>query len=226
MIGHFKLSAVIFDLDGLMVDTEPLAKQAWSQVLLGYGQTLTDELFEKMIGLRLEDSSGLLIRELGLSVGQDELSQSERAFFMEIMKSGVDTMPGLHAVLDRLQRYELPWAVATSSELVYARRVLSMIGLLDRCQSIAAGDEVERGKPYPDLYLLAGRRMGVNPEECLALEDSVPGCQAAKAAGMYTIAVPSSLVIGAEYDCAELIFSSLDEVAAEIDRFMRGEKRA
>lgn len=216
-----KLAAVVFDLDGLMVDTEPLAREAWRQVLVAYGRSLDDDLFAKMIGLRLEDSTMLLIRELGLSVAPADLAQKESESFFEIMKSGVATMPGLHTFLETLQRYDLPWAVATSSGLVYAKKVLSMIGLLESCRSIAAGDEVQRGKPHPELYLLASQRLGVEPHSCLALEDSAPGCQAAKAAGMLTIAVPSPLAADAEYPCADLICSSLEEAAEHLEKILQ-----
>ena len=214
----FALKAVIFDLDGLMVDTEPLAKQAWNEVLRDYDLELEEELFERMIGLRLQDSARMVIEELSISADVDELGRKESLKFQEILASGLATMPGLNRLLISLQEQRLPWAVATSSGMVYAKRVLSMIDLLDQCQAVAAGDEVANGKPHPDLYLLASGRLGIPPENCLALEDSVMGCQSAHAAGMATIAIPSALLTRAQYDCADLVLNSLGEVAAWIDQ--------
>ena len=219
---NFKPAAVVFDLDGLMVDTEPLARDAWNQVLVEYDQKLDDDLFEQMIGLRLEDSASLVKKALDLAVDPGELSQKEQSNFRHIMESGVKTMPGLSTLLSCLDHNSLPWAVATSSGLAYARKVLAMIDLLDDCQVIASGEEVTRGKPHPDIYLLASNRLGLAPDKCLALEDSVAGCQAANSAGMITIAIPSPLIKKADYSCAHIVCPSLDVVVHQIDRFMEG----
>jgi HAD superfamily hydrolase (TIGR01509 family) len=219
---NFKPAAVVFDLDGLMVDTEPLARMAWNRVLAQYGRELDDDLFEQMIGLRLEDSSDLVKKALNLNVDPVELSQNEQSNFRDIMESGLKTMPGLSTLLSRLDHYSLPWAVATSSGLAYARKVLAMIDLLDDCQVIASGEEVTRGKPHPDIYLLASSRLGLAPDKCLALEDSVAGCQAANSAGMITIAIPSTLIKQADYSCAHIICPALDAVVPHIDKFMDG----
>ncbi len=222
ILEYFKPAAVIFDLDGLMVDTEPLARVAWNRVLAEYGRELDEDLFEQMIGLRLEDSASLVKRSLDLAVEPGELSQKEQSNFRDIMESGVKTMPGLSTLLSCLDHYSLPWAVATSSGLAYARKVLAMIDLLDDCQVIASGEEVVRGKPHPDIYLLASSRMGLAPDKCLALEDSVAGCQAANSAGMITIAIPSPLIKRADYSCAHIVCPSLDAVVPQIDKFMEG----
>ena len=219
---NFKLAAVVFDLDGLIVDTEPLARIAWNRVLAEYGREVDDDLFEQMIGLRLEDSANLVKKALDLAVDPVELSQKEQSNFREIMDSRVKTMPGLSTLLSCLDHYSLPWAVATSSGLAYARKVLAMINLLDDCQVIASGEEVTLGKPHPDIYLLASSRLGVAPRYCLALEDSVAGCQAANSAGMITIAIPSPLIKMADYSCAHIVCPSLDAVVPQIDKFMEG----
>lgn len=220
ILEYFKPAAVVFDLDGLIVDTEPLARDAWNQVLVEYDQKLDDDLFEQMIGLRLEDSANLVTKALGLAVDPVELSQKEQSNFRNILESGVETMPGLGTLLSSLDDYSLPWAVATSSGLAYAKKVLAMIDLLDDCQVITSGEEVARGKPHPDIYLLASNRLGLAPDKCLALEDSVAGCQAANSAGMITIAIPSPLIKKADYSCAHIVCPTLNEVVHQIDKFM------
>jgi HAD superfamily hydrolase (TIGR01509 family) len=223
ILENFIPAAVVFDLDGLMVDTEPLARVAWNRVLAQYGKELDDNLFEQMIGLRLEDSTNLVIKALDLAVDPVELSQNEQSNFRDLMESGLKTMPGLSTLLSCLDHHSLPWAVATSSGLAYARKVLAMIELLNDCQFIASGEEVTRGKPHPDIYLLASSRLGLAPDKCLALEDSVTGCQAANSAGMITIAIPSPLIKKADYSCADIICPALDAVVPQIDKFMESD---
>ena len=101
--------------------------------------------------------------------------------------------------------------------LAEAIQALTDLGVLARCSALAAGDEVERSKPWPDLYLLAASRLGLEPDLCLALEDSVTGCASARAAGMTTIVVPSEVFSAAHFDGADFVFESLNQVAAVLD---------
>ena len=214
------MKAIVFDLDGLMVDSEPLARRAWEFVLEDYDRVLDEELYQKMIGLRLEDSSRLVGETLNIKVDPADLARKEEAKFEVIMAEGLPKMPGLDELLACIEELAIPWAVATSSRLAYARTVLDSIGMLDRCWAIASGEEVTRGKPHPDVYLLASSRLGIRPEECIALEDSAPGCQSAKAAGMLTIAVPESLHNVDDFTCANYVYRSLSEVAMDLEKLM------
>jgi HAD superfamily hydrolase (TIGR01509 family) len=214
------MKAIVFDLDGLMVDSEPLARRAWELVLKDYDRQLNEDLYQKMIGLRLEESSRLVGQSLNIEVDPADLARKETARFELIMTEGLPTMPGLNVLMSSIGVHNIPWAVATSSRLSYARKVLEGIGLLDQCQAIASGEEVKRGKPHPDVYLLASSRLGIRPEECLALEDSLPGCQSARAAGMVTVAVPVNYNNNADFACAEYIYPSLHDVARDLEKMM------
>jgi HAD superfamily hydrolase (TIGR01509 family) len=216
------LNALIFDLDGLMVDSEPLARRAWEQVVATHGHRLDDALYFQIIGRRLEDSSRLIRDGLGLSLDAAELAEQKEAAWQAIWSQGLPPMPGLMTLHEEIRRRQLPWAVATSSRRHYAEKVLAQLGLLAACGAIAGGDEVAQGKPAPDLYLLAATRLGIAPEACLALEDSAPGCQAAVNAGMRVAAVPGAQTSPEELSMAHHLFDSLVEVAAHLDELLAG----
>jgi HAD superfamily hydrolase (TIGR01509 family) len=207
-----KLQAVILDMDGLMVDSEPIARQAWETVLLSYGRELDGLTYAQMVGLRLEESSELVRDTYHLSVPPVELANQKEKTMAQLRARGLPIMPGLTRLIDFLNGRAVPWAVATSSRRAYALDVLQQIGYSEKCQAIATGDEVKQGKPAPDLYLLVAERLAVLPENCLALEDSVPGGQAALAAGMTLAAVPNGHTTAADFPFAHYVFDSLNGV--------------
>lgn len=213
----FYIEAIVFDLDGLMIDSEPLARKAWEKVLQDFGCLLDDETFVQMIGLRLEDSSRLVKHAFKLEISETELATREMRYMVRLMSQGIPTMPGLWQLLEQIERRQLPWAIATSSRRSYALNVLNQLDILDRCRALACGDEVDRGKPSPDIYLLAAERLGIQPPACLALEDSTAGVLAASGAGMRTVAVPNRDTSSLEFHAADSIYPSLEEVAADID---------
>lgn len=200
-----------------MVDTEPLSRQAWDQVLRVYGQELDDEVYGRMIGLRADESCHLVLSAFSLPLTVEELLARKAEAFATVRADGVPVMPGLFALLAAIEQRGLPWAVATSTFRRQAEVILAQIGLSGAYQALAGGDEVARGKPAPDLYLLAAERLGVAPTHCLALEDSMPGCRSAVAAGMTVVAVPNGDTQAADFSLAHYRFSSLHDVARHLD---------
>ena len=214
------LEAIVFDLDGLMVDSEPAAQQAWERVLKGYGRVLDDETFAGIVGMRITDSVHTLREKYDLEASPDELLEQEKIAFSEISAGGLSPMAGLSLLVAEIQERHIPWAVATSSRRDYALTILNHLELTSSCGAIAAGDEVLHGKPAPDIYLLAAERLSVQPEKCLALEDSVPGARAALAAGMVTVAVPNGYTRPEDFVFADHVFGSLEGVADNLDRLL------
>lgn len=212
-----KRTAILFDMDGLMVDTEPLARQAWQQVVAPHGAAMTDDLYERMLGRRTVESAQLVLDELRLPVLLETLVERKTTAFLSSLGDGVPVMPGLWMLLDRIEALGLPWAVATSTPRPVAEIVLGKLGVTGRYQALACGDEVEHGKPAPDIFLLAAARLGVAPAACLALEDSAAGCVAAAAAGMRVAVVPTELTRAETFACAYRRFSSLTEVAIDLE---------
>jgi len=209
---HSSPQAVIFDLDGLMADSEPLAKWAWSQTLARYGRELDDQTFRDVQGMRVADSSRLFCERFALPISPEEAMAERDDLFLEAVPTRLRACPGLYFLLDELAARNLPLGVATSGHRRYVTLALRTLELDGRFQAIAAGDEVERGKPAPDIYLLAAERMGISPERCLALEDAPLGVEAAVAAGMRCVAVPSQWTVTLEFPGAAGVFSSLNEV--------------
>ncbi|KPK13272.1 MAG: hypothetical protein AMJ56_02680 [Anaerolineae bacterium SG8_19] len=215
-----KIQAIIFDMDGLMVDTEPLARRSWEMVLNEFGQHLDELAFHQMIGLRRLDGARLVLKKLDLDLSPDELLERKEKYLAKILAGGIPIMPGLERLVEELKQRDIPWAVATSSPISYADLIIRDLGLAMDCQAIASGDEVQHGKPAPDVYLLASERLAVSPENCLALEDSIPGVKAALAAGMLTVAVPNDHTDADAFSLADYVFPSLNEVADGIDRLL------
>jgi HAD superfamily hydrolase (TIGR01509 family) len=214
-----KLSAIVFDMDGLMVDSEPLSQQAWDDYLRPFGHQLSEETVQSIIGFRSDISTPIIKEMFNLPESVPQIIVNRAAIYSQIRANGVPTMPGLHELHTAIARRHIPWAVATSSPRSHALEILQQLGLQDRCLAIAAGDEVVHGKPAPDIYLLAAERLGIAPQNCLALEDSGPGSKAAVAAGMVTIAIPNAQTKTADFSHVHHRYSSLHDVLANLDHF-------
>jgi HAD superfamily hydrolase (TIGR01509 family) len=216
------LHAIVFDLDGVLVDSEPLSRQAWAEIMAEYGHQMDDATYGRLIGLRSDESAQIVIEAYTLPLTAAELLERKGRAFEAIWRHGLPAMPGVEELFATIERRAIPWAVATSSPRRYAWHILAYLGLAERCRAVAGGDEVARGKPAPDLYLLAARRLGIAPQRCLALEDSVPGGRAARAAGMILGAVAAPAVRPAFADLAHYSFDSLADVATQIDALFDG----
>ncbi len=214
------VNTIIFDMDGLMVDTEPLSRRAWDAVLADYGHKLDDAVYARMIGRRSHDSGQMVLDAYPLPLTLDELIAQKNGRYQTILAHGIPEMPGLRQLLAELVQRGIHWGVATSSPRAHALAILVRLGLADACRAIAAGDEVVHGKPAPDIYLLAAERMRVSPAQCVALEDSAPGCRAAVAAGMRGVAVPNGHTTQADFSFAFAVMPSLQEVAARLDELL------
>lgn len=212
--------AVVFDIDGLMVDTEPISRLAWDRVLARYGYELNDAFHARIIGYRFDESVSMVIEEYDLALSAAEIKQIKDTEYTQILDLGVPVMPGLYDLVAAIDQHNLPWAVATSSPYAHAEEILRQLDLTDACAAIAAGDEVPRGKPAPDIYLLAAQRLGIPPKQCMALEDSAPGCRSALTAGMMTLAIPNGDSKKAGFPAVHQVFKSLHEVAQELDRLL------
>lgn len=213
-----ELKAVILDMDGLMVDSEPSSHQAWCDVLTTFGVTLKDEDYLQVIGWRLDETAKFLQNTYRLPVQPGDLGKIKENRLSQIRRDrGVQPMPGLLRLVDGMRDRGLPWAVATSSKRSTAEEIMARLGLSDSCQAVAGGDEVLYGKPSPDIYLLAAERLDIAPKLCLALEDSLPGFRSAQSAGMVTVAVPGRHTNPTEFKGANYIFPNLNGVLDQLD---------
>ncbi|NJN55393.1 MAG: HAD family phosphatase [Anaerolineae bacterium] len=215
-----RLEAIVFDMDGLMVDSEPLSRQAWDEFLRPYGGHITDALQSQIIGLRADLSTPLIRDAFDIPLSVSEIIEQRSLIYARIREQGVPVMPGLMELQAAIAVRDIPWAVASASGQRHVQEILAQLELTDKVYATACGDEVRHGKPAPDLYLLAAARLGIDPTLCLALEDSVPGSQAAAAAGMTVIAVPNGHTADADFSHVYAVVDSLHEVVGRIDEVM------
>jgi HAD superfamily hydrolase (TIGR01509 family) len=183
--------AVVLDMDGLMLDTEGMSRTAWRRTLAEWGLPLSDERYLELIGLTIADV-GVKMREwYGSNLPYEPIYKRKLAVVDEIIAAdGIPQKPGLVEFLAGIDSLGLRKAVATSTARERAIAKLKVAGVAATFDAVVGGDEVSHGKPAPDLFLLAARRLGIPPVECLAFEDSDPGVLAAHAAGMRVVVIP------------------------------------
>ncbi|MBT0961822.1 HAD family hydrolase [Denitromonas iodatirespirans] len=214
------LRAVVFDMDGLLLDSERIAYAIGRQVSLDLGIPWTHEVAMQMIGLNSREHETLLKG----AFGEDYPLEAHRAEFGKryeavIAAGTIPLKPGVTELFDALDAAGLPRAVATSTRRSRALPKLDAVGLLARVQVVVAGDEVARGKPAPDIFLAAAERLGQAPAHCLALEDSNAGVRAARDAGMHVVMVPDLLAPAEDIrDGGILVVDSLLDIATRFTR--------
>lgn len=185
-----KLKAVTFDLDGLMFNTEELYQEVGGAILARRGKEFTAELMDKMMGRKSNVALALMIEHHQLEATPEQLAAETAEIFGGILPGRLKPMPGLLDLLAALEAAGIPKGIATSSGRAFVERVLGVFNLRPRFDFVLASEDIEHGKPEPDVYLLAAKRHGVRPAAMMVLEDSQIGCQSAVAAGAYTVAVP------------------------------------
>ncbi len=191
MTKQLPISAVIFDMDGLMFDTERIALMADIQAGKVMGYDLAEDLVVGTVGLNLDDTRRYYLNHFGPDYPFDAIRslryEIAGAF---IQDHGLPVKDGLLDLLDFLKRHSIPRALATSSDRDKTQGYLDMAGIGHYFGAIVCGGEVARGKPEPDIFLKAAEQIGVDPASCLVLEDSEHGILAASRAGMLPVAVP------------------------------------
>jgi HAD superfamily hydrolase (TIGR01509 family) len=205
-------AAVIFDNDGLTLDTEHTWTRAESMLYARYGTEFTLDHKREMLGTSGEKSALTMERHLAQPGRGDELRVELRELVhAELDGTGVEPMPGAVELIEALRAGGMPIGLATNSGREFATRALRAAGIYDHFDAIVSAEDVARPKPAPDVYLAAAAGAGAAPEDCVALEDSETGVTAAKAAGMTVIGVPS--FPGIDLGAADLVVTSLRDAA-------------
>lgn len=215
MKKRLTIAGVIFDMDGLMFDTERLALISWQKAAKRFGFTLPEKLLIEVAGRNAEDTRKTFEREIGKKLPFDQLRALRLRYTRDaILEKGVPVKEGLYDMLDLLEKKSIPKAVATTTEFSIMEELLSLSRLLYRFDCLVCGEDVPQSKPAPDIFLLAAKRLSLSPQSCVVLEDSYSGIKAARNAGMIPILIPDLKVADQEVKkLAYAVFPSLKETA-------------
>jgi HAD superfamily hydrolase (TIGR01509 family) len=205
---------VVFDMDGVLVDSEPVHERANAEYLAGLGMTLDQELADEMMGRRVRELTDALAQRLGLD--PERVFSDREAIFWRLLEQGLEAMPGLHAAVDRLARAGLPLAVATSGTRAYVDFVLDRLQVRAAFAAVVSGEDVRNGKPDPETYLLAAERLHADPGDCVAVEDTTHGIAAAHGAGMRAVAVTHPMNATLDLSAADAVVADLPAAATWI----------
>jgi HAD superfamily hydrolase (TIGR01509 family) len=211
------VAAVAFDLDGVIVDTEPVWADAKRQVVREAGGHWRDDAPVVMLGMSGPEWSQYMHDELVVPLPPEDIRRRVVDLMVDRLRAGVPLLPGAREAVDRLAA-RWPLALASSADRPVIETVLDVAGIAARFEVVVASDEVGRGKPAPDVYLAAAERLGVDPGQIAAIEDSPNGMRAVKSAGMALIAIPnpSTHVDGDMLATADVVLASVAELTPEV----------
>jgi len=214
-----KIKALLFDFDGLIVDTETPEFQVWQSIYREYGHELTAEQWGQIVGgwgISDFDAATHLVELVGDGLNVEELRARHRSE-SDALTLLQPILPGVVDYLDKARRLGLCLAIASSSPHSWVDTHLTRLGLYHRFDSIVCADDVPPGrtKPNPDLFLMALQRLEVQPSEAIVFEDSPNGIRAAKKAGIFAVAIPNPVTVRLKIEGADLTLNSLEDLSLQ-----------
>jgi len=213
-----KIQAVIFDMDGLLVDSEPIQFEASQLLFRQYGHRFTVKHLKKFLGVRLVEELATLKREWKLQPDVKEFMAKRRNIFLRLIRKKLKLAKGAGELLKFLRQIGLPVGLGTSAEHWYVDEVMKKFNIRHHFDVIVSSEQVQKGKPDPEVYLTVAKHLRVTPANCLVLEDAVNGIAAAKNAGMMCFAVPNPYTPKRDYEKADQSFQSLREVTSALKK--------
>lgn len=211
--AQFSVKAIIFDMDGVLVDSEPLHYRSCQEFLRPYEVPYTEADHAQFIGTTDEYMWKVYSEKYNIRLETERFITRREEILAGLLKREAIARPGVYDLLKNLQQQEVPIAVASSSSLATIGIVLEALKIQPYFDVIASGEEVAHGKPAPDVFLLAAERLGLSSADCLVIEDSHNGTKAAKAAGMYCLAVPCDATRAQDFSLSDVQAESLCSVA-------------
>ncbi len=205
------ICGVALDMDGLMFDTEPLYHRAADALLIRRGHRYEDAVRKQMMGQPGPQAIQIMIDYYGLIDSPETIIGEADALFTDLLAKEFKSLPGLYELLDLLDHLAIPYGVGTSSRRHFAEEILGRGNVLHRLQFVITGDDVKHGKPNPEIYLSAAKRLDIPVNQMLVLEDSENGCLAGVTAGAVTIAVPGPHSIDHCFEGTVEILDSLQD---------------
>lgn len=209
------MRALIFDMDGLLIDSERLYFECQREIARQYGKEPREEIFWKMMGRKPLEALTVFRDELDLPTTPQQLLRRRDELMLEKMNNDLSLLPGIPEILASC-RGRLRLAVATGAPEKFLNLVLDRFELRSCFDVLVSSDEIDRGKPDPEIYLLTTRKLGLAPEECLVLEDSANGALAAKKARCYVIAVPSIYTKNQDFSFVDFVAFGMEAARLHI----------
>ena len=215
------MQTVIFAMDGTLIDTERVSQSSWCRAASDLGITLSSEILHAFVGCSIPNAKEIINAEFGDPDLTERLFEHQAGIFMEAMERDLELKPGAAEAIAAAKERGLGVALATSSGREYSTNNMTRFGLMDSFDVTVFKEDIENHKPAPDVYLVAAERLGVDPAQCIAVEDSFNGVRAGAAAGMHVVMVPDYNEPTDEIRelCAEVL-PSLTELPAALDRLM------
>lgn len=209
------VQALVFDMDGVLIDSEPLHLLAYQKFLQDFGLTFLEEDNHKFLGMKDLDCAKHLVERHKLTITALEFVERKESVLHQLFVEQLKVQPGVLQTLENALKLNIPTVIASSATMPTIELVVKLTGTAKFFRHLCSGDEVTNGKPAPDVFLLAAERLGVKPSECLVIEDTFNGVCAAKAAGMMCIAIPCQATKHQDFAHADLVLASMEEVKLE-----------
>ena len=213
------MKAIIFDMDGLMVDSERLYLQAQQEITRQFNKTLPEKVRLKMMGRKPLESMKIFVEALDIPEDAVKLLEMRNDIMREKYRTDLVPLPGLVHIIDAFYG-KLKMAIATGAQEEFLDIVVDQLEIRNKFDVLQASDGIEQGKPHPEIFLKTCEKLGLKPGECIVLEDSLNGVLAGKKAGCYVIAVPSEYTNQENFDRADFAADDLFCAAAHIDELL------
>lgn len=211
--------AAIFDWDGVIIDSSRQHELSWKKIAAELGHELPPNFFLKSFGMKNEKIIPELLRWATETDRVSKIARQKEAIYREFIKAnGIDALPGVHTLLEALRTALVPCAVGSSSARENITCIIDVLGVSQFFKAIVCGEDVHHGKPNPEVFLIAAKRLGVPPEKCVVFEDAHVGLEAARAAGMKVVGVATTHPADTLQD-ADIVVNRLTEIT--VDRLQK-----
>ena len=226
------IRAVVFDVDGLLADTETLHFRSFQMLAKKYGHSVSHEAFRGFVGVTDVENIDWMKKTFGIEEDDASMRAERKQMYLDLVRiRRLDPAPGLRELLQFCTRTGLRRAVASSASALEVNVVLERLSAREPALSpvrvvfdeIVTGNDVQHNKPHPEIYLTVAERLGLSPASCVALEDSRPGVESAKSAGLLCLAVPTEHTSEQDFSRADAVFGSLLEVVDRLKDLVAGD---
>ena len=217
------MKAIIFDMDGLMIDTETIYHEIDRQMAKSFGKSVSDETLGKMMGRKPVESYTIFCNDLGINQPVEELLKTRYSLVEKVLLNDVKPMAGLFNILEEFNG-KMKMAIATGSPLKFLEITLNKLNIKEYFDVTQSSDGIVNGKPDPEIYLKVINRLELEPKECIVIEDSSNGARAGKNAGCYTIAVPSEYTNKQDFSFVDYVAIDLIDAGNHIKMLLNSQR--